>query len=63
MFFSLNVTEQTDISNKRVHQNKCVDKQQPQEDEDDGLKSDSNMRDNLKGQYPFQQMYKLLKLN
>lgn len=34
-----------------------------QEDEDDWLKSESNMRDNLKGQYPFKQMYKLPKLN
>lgn len=34
-----------------------------QEDEDDWLKSESNVRDNLKGQYPFKQMYKLPKLN
>lgn len=31
--------------------------------EDDWLKSESNTRDNLKGQYPFKQMYKLPKLN
>lgn len=31
--------------------------------EDDWLKSESNMRENLKGQYPFKQIYKLPKLN
>lgn len=45
----------------RMHQNKCVCKQA--HDKDDRLKSDSNTRDHLKGQYPFQQMYELLKLN
>lgn len=34
-----------------------------QEDEDDWLKSENNMRDNLKGQYPFKQIYKLPNLN